>query len=100
MQQVYPEIQAAGAEILVISSDTQAANKQTATQLQLGFPLLSDTRKEAIAAYNATDPLSRNIARPQYAIIDERGIIQWKFLDVRLGGRLDPAQILEALKKL
>lgn len=100
MQNVYKEIRAEGTEILTISSDTQAANKQTAQQLKIGFPLLSDTGKQAIAAYNATDPLNPNIARPQYYIIDETGTIRWKFLDVRLGGRLDPARIIEELKRL
>ena len=68
--------------------------------MQAGFPLLSDVERQTIAAYNATDPLNRNIARPQYYIIDENGIIQWKSLDVRLAGRLEPLKIVEELKKL
>jgi peroxiredoxin Q/BCP len=100
LQTVYKDIQAENAEMLGISSDAQAANKQTVNQLKLTFPLLSDVNKEAINAYNATDPFNRNIARPQYVIIDEKGIIVWKFLDVRLNGRLDPAKIVEALRNL
>ena len=85
--------------MLVISSDTQAANKRTAEQEKLGFPLLSDVKKEAIAAYNATDPFNSNIARPQFYICGEDGVIQWKFLDVRKSGRLDPAKLIAELKK-
>jgi len=100
LQNVYKEIRDEGTEILSISSDTQAATKQTAQQIKASFPLLSDTKKQAIAAYNATDPLNPGIARPQYYIIDETGVIRWKFLDVRTGGRIDPAKIIEQLRKL
>jgi len=86
--------------MLSISSDAQGANKQTVNQLGLTFPLLSDVNKEAINAYNATDPFNRNIARPQYVIVDEAGIVRWTFLDVRLNGRLDPMKVVEALKNL
>ena len=94
LQKSYKDIQAAGAELLFITSDQLAADFQT------GFPKLLDPETTAIAAYNATDPLNHRIARPQYYIVDGNGIIRWKFLDVRLAGRLDPAKLVEVLKGL
>lgn len=85
---------------MVISSDNQATTKQTAQQFKEAFLFLSDVKKAAIGAYNATDPFNPNIARPQTYVIDATGVIRWKFLDVRTGGRIDPAKIIEELKKL
>lgn len=94
MQRTYKDIHAAGAELLFITSDQIAADFRT------DFPKLLDPETTVISAYNATDPLNHRIARPLYYIVDENGIILWKFLDVRLGDRLDPAKLIEALKGL
>ena len=92
LQKAYKNIHAVGAELLFITSDRIAADFRT------DFPKLLDPETTVISAYNATDPLNHKIARPLYYIVDENGIIRWKFLDARLGGRLDPAKLVEALK--
>ena len=74
--------------------------KSTAEQNKLGFVTLSDTNRQAIDAYNAADPFNPRIARPQYYIIDETGVIRWKFLDNRKVDRLPANKVLEALKNL
>jgi len=94
LQKAYEAIAAEGAELLFITSDQLAADFRT------DFPKLLDPETTVIDAYNATDPLNHKIARPLYYIVDENGIIRWKFLDVRLRGRLDPAKLVEALKGL
>lgn len=94
LQKAYKDINAVGAELLFITSDQIAADFRT------DFPKLLDPETTVIDAYNATDPLNHRIARPLYYIIDKNGIIRWKFLDVRLRGRLDPAKLVEVLKKL
>lgn len=100
MQAIYQDIQAEGAEVIVISSDNQVATKRSKEQVKAQFVILSDSAKKAIAAYNATDPVNANIALPQFYIIDEEGIILWKHIDVRTVGRLDPVKVLEALREL
>lgn len=100
MQKFYKDIQAENAELIVISSDDQGKNKLTVQRTKAEYPLLSDTKKESITAYNATDPLNPKIARPQTYIIDLNGTIRWKFLDVRVGQRLNPATVVNELKKL
>jgi alkyl hydroperoxide reductase subunit AhpC len=94
LQNVYKGIQAEDAEVLFITSDARPADFKT------GFPKLLDPKTKAIAAYNVADPRNRKIARPLYYIVDENGVIRWKFVDVRLAGRLDPAKLVDALKKL
>ena len=64
------------------------------------FPVLSDAERLTIAAYNATDPFNAQLARPITYIIDERGVIRWKFLDIRVGDRIPSAEIINELEKL
>ena len=100
LQKVYQAIKAENAELIAITTDEPAVVKKTENQNRLGFVTLSDRNRQAIDPYNAADPFNPRIARPQYYIIDESGIIQWKFLDERKVGRLPAPKVVEALKKL
>ena len=106
MQQSYAAIQAEGAELLSISTDNQAQGKDTIEKVKrqrgvdIEFPLLADPELKALDAYHARDPLNGRIARPMTYIIDENGLIRWKFLDVRNGNRLKGARIVAELKGL
>ena len=106
MQQDYAAIQAAGAELLAISTDNAAEAKNAIEKVkrqrnvEIEFPLLGDPELKIIDAYNAKDPLNPRIARPMTYIIDESGVIRWKFLDVRVGNRLKGDRIVVELKGL
>ena len=100
MQQVYKAIQANGAEIIAISSEDKAKTREIVDRTKAQYPVLSDVKQQAISAYTATDPFNPRIARPQIYIIGESGTIRWKFLDIRVGNRLDSAKIIDELKKL
>ena len=100
MQNHYAAIKAAGAELIAISSDGEAATRNTAQKHDIKFPLLADAERAAIAAYNVIDPGNNRIARPATYLLTPDGKIGWKFLDIRLGGRVPPAKIIEELGKL
>jgi peroxiredoxin len=100
LQKSYQAIKAENAELVVITTDEPAVVKSTANKNKLGFVTLSDTNRQAIDVYNAADPFNPRIARPQYYIIDDSGVIQWKFLDNRKVDRLQSNKVVEALKKL
>jgi len=100
LQQNYAQIQAAGGELIVISSDGEAATKQTVQNHGLKFPVLADPKLASVEAYNVVDPFNNRIARPTTYVIAKDGTIRWKFVDVRLGGRVPPATILAELGKL
>ena len=106
MQPNYEAIQAAGAELLAISADNPAQAKDAITKVkrqrnvEIEFPLLGDPELKTIDAYNARDPLNPRIARPMTYIIDESGVIRWKFLDVRGANRLKGDRIVAELKSL
>jgi peroxiredoxin len=100
LQKFYKQIQAAGGEIIAISSDNEARTKATARRVGADFPVLADVKQETIAAYNATDPFNKWIARPQTYLIDPNGVIRWKFVDIRVGHRVNAAEVLAELQKL
>lgn len=100
MEEDYKAFQAAGAEVIAISSDKQKEAKRAATWSEASFPVLSDPELQAVAAYNVVDNINPKDARPVTYVIDEAGIIRWKFLDVRVGLRIDNAQIIAELKKI
>ena len=106
MQHDYAAIQEAGAELLAISADNAAKAKSAIEKVkrrdnvEIEFPLLGDLELKTIDAYNARDPLNPRIARPMTYIVDENGVIRWKFLDVRVGNRLKGDRIVAELKGL
>lgn len=100
MQEGYEEIQAQGAELIAISADKLLIVGSTQQVIQATYLLLSDEGTTAISAYNVVDPSNTDVARPATYIVDESGRIAWKFLDAKVGDRLDPARIVTELKKL
>ena len=100
LQKAYPAFQAEGAEIIAVSTDDQPAAKNAENRSQASFPVLSDDSGKITNAYNVVDPLRKLGARPATYIIDNSGVVQWKFLDIRVGNRVPTSTILNALRKL
>ena len=99
MQKHYAAIQAAGAELIGISSDGEAATKQNVQNQGLTFPLLSDPDVTTISDYNVVDPFNPRIARTSYYILKQDGTITWKSLHNK-ADRVPTAEILAELGKL
>ena len=99
MQQNYDKIKVEGAEIIAISSDNQAATKKSVDNRKLKFPVLSDSERETIEAYNVIDPNNKRIARPSGFVIKLDGTVAWKTLGTT-NHRVPTEQILTELGKL
>ena len=99
MQQNYAKIQAAGAELIAVSSDNAADTKRTVQNHGLKFPVLADKDRTVIAAYNVVDPGNDRIARPAAYIVKKDGTVAWKSLDAK-AVRVPTAEILTELGKL
>ncbi len=99
MQDNYAKIQAAGAELIAISSDNEGDTKRTVQNHGLKFPVLSDKDKKAITAYNVVDPGNNRIARPAAYIVRKDGTVAWKSLN-GVAVRVPTAEILTELGKL
>jgi len=99
LQQNYDKIKAEGAELIAISSDNQAATKKSVDNRKLKFPVLSDSERETIDAYNVIDPNNKRIARPSGFVIKLNGTVAWATLGTK-NHRVPTAQILTELGKL
>ena len=98
MQQNYEKIQAAGAELFAISSENVKTTRRTIENEGLTYPVLADSNKVAITAYNVVDPNNKYIARPASYILKKDGTVAWKSLD-KIGVRVPTAEILAELGK-
>ncbi len=58
-----------------VSVDSVWANKAFAEQLRLGFPLLSDNKREVSRAYGVYDE-GNDVARRTTFVIDANGVVQ------------------------
>ena len=99
MQQNYAKTQAAGAELIAISSDTEGDTKRTVQNHGLKFPVLADKDREVINTYNVIDTGNDRIARPAAYIVQKDGTIVWKSLN-GVAVRVPTAEILTELGKL
>jgi peroxiredoxin len=102
IQKLSPLFQELGAVVLGISVDSHYANTEFGSKLKLSFPLLSDFKREASAAYGVLIPESNHSGRATF-VIDKQGRIAHRELSENMG---DPTQVpstdrvLETLRAL
>ena len=99
MQDNYDKIQAAGAVLFAISSESVTLTKRTVQKEGLTYTVLADSNKDAINAYNVLDQNDTRIAKPVSYIITPDGTVAWKSLDTP-AARVPTATILTELGKL
>lgn len=95
----YEAIKNTGAELLAISSENVSTTKKTTENEGLTYPVLADTHRDVINAYNVLDQTDKSIARPAAYIIAQDGTVAWKSLD-SFSNRVPTATILTELGKL
>ena len=97
-----PQFEAAGAQVVGMSTDAPAALIAWSKELQLKHVLISDFRRQVVPKYDAmvTDansPIQR-YAKRAYFVIDKNGIVKFiKVMDNPLN-LLEPAEVLAAVK--
>ncbi len=67
------------------------------------FPFLSDPGHRVINRYglfNASEAKGRPVPHPTTLVIDERGVVRWKFVEVDYKIRPSNEDILEALRAI
>jgi len=64
------------------------------------FPLLEDKNHRVIDRYGILNPEGRGWPHPATYIIDKRGVVRWKFIEVDYTKRPSNEQVLAELKKL
>ncbi len=100
------DFEAAGAKLVAVSVDSVELNRGVVERLGLSFPILSDPEFAAVDAFGlrhekgspfAEPPLTGDIARPAVYVIDD-GVIRWRDLTDSYRVRVDPDDVLAALR--
>lgn len=121
LQQHLPAIAELGASLIAVSPQTPDRSLIFAEKLELGFDVLSDLRQEAAADYRVRFPLghqlrevyerflplpelnadaSWNLPVPATYVIGADGIIRARHVDADYRHRMEPDDILTALRRL
>jgi peroxiredoxin len=91
------------ARVLGISTDTFFVLKAWGDQQKLGFPLLSDYNKEAIAKYGVVNPDMiglKNIAKRAVFVVDRNGLVTYREVLEDARNEPDYRKLNEAIEKI
>jgi peroxiredoxin (alkyl hydroperoxide reductase subunit C) len=91
-------LDALGAEVFGISVDSHYANAEFARKLQVGFPLLSDIKREASTAYGVL--LDSGYSGRALFVVDREGRIAYRDIAPTPGEIPSNADLLRALERL
>jgi peroxiredoxin len=122
LQGALPEMKLLGAELVAISPETPDGTLSTAEKNELTFPVLSDVGSATAKAFGIVFDLAEEL-RPIYTlfghalpnrngddswalpipatfVLDREGVVAVAFVDVDYRNRLEPAEVVAALRAL
>ena len=88
-----------GAEIVALSADTPERARLTVSELGITYPILSDSSRRLIRAYDVLHP-EEGIARPSLFVLDRDGVVRWQYVGINAADRPALEDILEQLRAL
>lgn len=101
LQNDLPEISALGVKVVAVSTDPLAVSISLAQQLQLGFPILSDTAGgfgSSFGVFNLSGGMNMGpVDRHSFFIIGPHGHVRWKRLSLN-AMHVPMSDVLAALK--
>jgi len=93
-------------QILAVSTDSHEESKKFGEMLrkrfdgEFDFPLLEDKEHKVIDRYGILNPAGRGWPHPATFVIDPKGVVRWKFVEVDYKKRASNAQIRQQLAKI
>jgi len=93
-------------QILAVSVDNHEESKKFGEMLrkrfdgEFDFPLLEDKEHKVIDRYGIFNPDGRGWPHPATLVIDPKGVVRWKFVEVDYKKRASNAQIRQQLAKI
>lgn len=98
------ELEAAGAEILAISPDSNAQSQELAQRLKARYRFLADrdlalTRRVGLVHAGGGEG-GADVPRPATVVIDRDGVVRWVRLAANVQVRPDAREVLAALRAL
>ena len=91
--------------VLAITVDSKedlkkVSDKVSGKDSKSHIELLSDPGHKVIDSYGLLNPNSRGLPHPATYIIDKKGIVRWKFVEVDYSIRPTNEQVLKALRSI
>ena len=86
-----------GAEIVALSADTPEQARMTVSELGLTYPVLSDSSRTYIRAYDVLHP-QEGIARPSLFVLDRDGVARWQHIGMSPADRPTIGDVVEQLR--
>jgi len=93
-------------QILAVSVDNHEESKKFGEMLrqrfdgEFDFPLLEDKDHKVIDRYGLYNPDGKGWPHPATFVIDTKGVVRWKFIEVDYKKRASNDQIRQALAKI
>lgn len=93
-------------QILAVSIDSHDDSKKFVQKLKerfagdLDFPMLEDKNHKVIDRYGILNPDGKGWPHPATYVIDQRGIVRWKFIETDYKKRPTNEQVLTALREI
>jgi peroxiredoxin len=93
-------------QILAVSIDSHDESRKLVQKLKerfsgdLDFPLLEDKDHKVIDRYGILNPNNKGWPHPATYVLDQQGIVRWRFIETDYKKRPTNGQILEALRKI
>jgi peroxiredoxin len=93
-------------QIVAVSTDNHEESKKFGEMLskrfegEFDFPLLEDKEHKVINRYGIFNPDGRGWPHPSIYVIDPKGVVRWKFIEVDYKKRASNQQIRQALAKI
>jgi len=82
--------------MIAVSADPPSGGQKVASELNLTYPILSDTYKNFIKQYGVLHP-TEGIARPSMFIVNKAGNIVWKYVGADATDRPPMDTVLQQL---
>lgn len=92
-----------GGGVIAIAVDTPEQSARVVATNHLEFPILSDVARTTVKAYGvlhaAGGPKGSDIAIPSQFLVGKDGTVLWRYVSAGIQERMDPAQLLEVLRR-
>ena len=90
------------AVVIAVSVDSIENLEKTRSRLSKNTKiiLLSDPGHKIVDQYGLLNPNSQGLPHPATYVIDKKGVVRWKFVEVDYTKRPDNEEVLKALKSI
>ena len=86
--------------MLAISVDDLSNASSIVQDLDIPFPVLYDPSGNVPRSYEVFELLERNLAAPATFVIDQDGVIRWRYIAREIGDRPPVSLVLKQLREL